>query len=56
MVQLSIHDMFKNQGINFLISDRFIFFYVRLCETFAFDPIDAIPHAGDGPETWPRIV
>ena len=21
------------------------------CETFAFDPIDAIPYAGDGPET-----
>ena len=22
----------------------------------AFQPIDAIPHAGDSPETWPRIV
>ena len=28
----------------------------HMCETFAFDPIDAIPHAGDGPETWQRIV
>ena len=25
-------------------------------ETFGFDPIDAFPLAGDGPETWPRIV
>ena len=28
----------------------------RACETFAFDPIDADAHAGDGPETLPRIV